>query len=98
MPFVWQARLEEDDEEGSSPATITTRGPDREWSCGDYISFFMVSASSMAGSEFPAPAPPPPPPLPFFDDPPLPTMLLMKSIGTGKMMVEFFSAAIELRV
>ena len=57
----------------------------------------MVSASSMAGSEFPAPAPPPPP-LPFFDDPPLPTMLLMKSIGTGKMMVEFFSAAIELRV
>ena len=62
---------------------------------GGYFSFFKVSASTMADGDLPAPAPPPP--LPFLP-PPLPTMLLMKSMGTGKMMVEFFSAAMELRV
>lgn len=54
----------------------------------------MVSASTVADGELPAPAPPPPP-LPFF--PPL-MKPLMKSMGTGKMIVEFFSAAMELSV
>ena len=55
-----------------------------------HFSFFMVSSSAVDSVLLPTPAT-----LLFF---PPPTMLLMKSMGTGKMMVEFFSAAMELRV